>query len=208
MARTVLIVDSDTGILIDADGRGREMARFRKIAGRMLSIGKDPVVLDYGANGGTRLEISCGGGNGTEILLKADTVKVSNSLTVNGRTLDDIVASGSTGGSSSGSSGTNGIIGTDNEIAVATVQDPAHPDDATQRVTKVSLATSVNTLLARAASVVSAAEGGEYVLKSDLAGVVDGISVPDDATLDDVKGFLNTLLGRIRDLVAVEEETA
>ena len=76
MARCVLIVDSDTGKLVDVAGNVREGGRYKKLVARMLSADKNPV-LDYGANGGDRLEISNGGYPGEEVNIKAKVLKIN-----------------------------------------------------------------------------------------------------------------------------------
>lgn len=86
MARCVLIVDSETGKLIDAAGNVREGGRYRKFVSRMLSSDKNPV-LDYGANGGDKLEISNGGYPGAEVNIKARVLTISGDLRVNGNTI-------------------------------------------------------------------------------------------------------------------------
>ena len=86
MARCVLIVDSETGKLVDVAGNVREGGRYRKFIGRMLSSDRNPM-LDYGANGGSKLEISDGGYAGDEIDLKARLVNISGDLRVGGVTL-------------------------------------------------------------------------------------------------------------------------
>jgi len=91
MARVVVIVNSDTGALVDIAGNAREGGRYEKFAKRMLSTDKDPV-LDYGGNGGDVLIISANGENGKEIRLLADKVVVSNVLEINGKTMDDFVS--------------------------------------------------------------------------------------------------------------------
>ena len=94
MAKVIAIVDSNTGALVDVAGNTREGARYRRFAKRMLSIGENPTVLDYGANGATKLEVSDGGYAGEEISLKADAVKVSGTtFTVGGKKLEDIILS-------------------------------------------------------------------------------------------------------------------
>lgn len=91
MARVVVIVNSDTGALVDVAGNVREGGRYERFAKRMLSTDENPV-LDYGGNGGDTLVISANGGNGKEIRLHADKVVVMGDLEVSGKTLDDFVA--------------------------------------------------------------------------------------------------------------------
>lgn len=89
MARCVVIVDSETGKLIDVAGNARETGRYRKFSRRMLSSDTNPR-LDYGVNGGDSLEVSQGGYAGKEIKLLADKVSVSGELEVDGVSINQI----------------------------------------------------------------------------------------------------------------------
>lgn len=151
MARVVVMVDSATGKLIDANGTVREGARYRKFAGRILSLGLPTAELDYGANGATKLDVTCGGGTGDEINLKAKRVNISSSsrdavLSIDGKTLDEIIAAGG-----------------------------------------------------------SQAEG-QFVAKSDIADVVDGLYVADDASAEEVRDALRSLVYRLSELAGVQPE--
>jgi len=143
MARCVLIVDSATGKVIDVAGNVREGGRYRKFVGRMMSADANPV-LDYGVNGGNKLEISRGGYAGEEVKIKAATVKVSGDMEVAG----------------------------DLKVAGVSISDIAGCD-------------------------LSA-----LVSKEELAEAIEGLSVSEDATLEDVKSTLSALLENLAALVA------
>jgi len=150
MARVVAIVDSTSGALVDADGNVREGARYKKFAKRMLSLDKPTAVFDFGGNGATKLEVSAGGGAGDEINLKARSVSISAPspdsavLSVNGRTLEQIIADGGAGTSSIGR-----VVGTENEIEAETVTQ----DDV--EVRQISLAQAVRDKLVTIDSAIS-----------------------------------------------------
>lgn len=93
MSRVVLIADEDTGRLVDIFGSSRESGRYARFAKRMLSPGQNPV-LDYGADGGDRLEISASGANGSEVNILADVVNIPGELKVAGRTVEEMASDG------------------------------------------------------------------------------------------------------------------
>lgn len=93
MSRVVLIADEDTGRLVDIFGSSRESGRYARFAKRMLSPGRNPV-LDYGADGGDRLEISASGANGAEVNILADVVNIPGELKVAGRTVEEMASDG------------------------------------------------------------------------------------------------------------------
>lgn len=93
MSRLVLIADSETGRLVDVFGAPRESGRYARFAKRMLSADLNPV-LDYGANGGDKLEISAGGTNGAEVDILADVVNIPGELKVSGRTVEEMASEG------------------------------------------------------------------------------------------------------------------
>lgn len=193
MSRVVVIVDSSTGALIDANGDTREGARYKGLAKRMLSLGKPTTVLDYGGNGATRLEVSCNGGKGEQINLMANTVKVTGQLMINNQTIEDIIAGG---GSESGIAGM--ISGKDDEIDVETVQDP---QDEERQILQISLAPAVTEALGTAKDAADDLIGGAYVSKDDMASVVDGLYVGDESSLSDVRAVLKNLVERLSALV-------
>lgn len=89
MARVVVIVNSDTGTLVDVAGNSREGGRYGKFSQRMLT--PDGKNLDYGADGNDTLVISRGGRQGKEIRLLADKVVIPKDLEVNGKSLGDCI---------------------------------------------------------------------------------------------------------------------
>lgn len=93
MSRVVLIADEDTGRLVDIFGSSRESGRYARFAKRMLSPGRNPV-LDYGAGGGDKLEISASGANGAEVDILADVVNIPGELKVAGRTVEEMASDG------------------------------------------------------------------------------------------------------------------
>lgn len=206
MARVVLIIDSATGTMVDATGRGREGARYKRLAKRMLSLGKPTTVLDYGGNGATKLEVSNGGVAGDEISLKAATVNISTTdpstpavLKINGLTLAEIIASGG-----SGDSVLNKIVGKDGEISVTFIQDPAHPSDPSAQLLQISLDQTVAGKIDTIDQAIDDLSADGFVRKEDIARVIQDISFDDDYTLDDVKGMLRVLVQRLSDLAGVD----
>lgn len=93
MSRVVLIADEDTGRLVDIFGSSRESGRYARFAKRMLSPGRNPV-LDYGADGGDKLEISASGANGAVVDILADVVNIPGELKVAGRTVEEMASDG------------------------------------------------------------------------------------------------------------------
>ena len=185
MARVVLIIDSDTGKLVDVAGNPREGERYRKFVGRMLSA--DGTNLDYGVGGGSSLTVSKGGYNGDEIKLLADVVKVPGTLMVNGKTVEDVV-------DSRAEKTLKGVVGTPNQIVVT--QEKV-PDPSTGKLVpraRVSLDPSVVSKL----DVIGGLSG--FVSRGDIAEVVEGLSVNPGDDLADVKDVLGTLLNRLKAL--------
>lgn len=177
MARCVLIVDSETGKLIDVAGNVREGGRFRKFVARMLSADVNPI-LDYGANGGDSLEISNGGYAGKEVNIKAETVKINGV---------PISTSGSSGSSAN-------ISGKPGEIDVNEVES----SDPTKTVLQISIDTAIVEKLQQIDTALS--NLSSYVKKSDIAAVVEDLSVEQSDTLEEVKGTLDVLVDRLRQL--------
>ena len=222
MARVVLIVDSDTGSLVDVAGYSRESGRYSRFARRMMSTHVNPQ-LDYGVNGGNSLTISKGGNAGESINLIADMVNVSGGLKVGGKTIGEISEEGK-------ESVLGRVVGTDGEISVSTVLD----EETGKTARKVSLDQAVSTMLehvdelvdsidetiARISEALSGVESGledlagevetiasrlddienGYASRADVAGVADGIYISDEDTLEDVKDKLGILLFRIESL--------
>ena len=202
MAKVVLIVDSATGTMIDAAGRGREGARYKKFAKRMLSLGTPTTVLDYGGNGATKLDISKGGIAGEEINLRAEKVNISTSdpsipavLRINGNTLDEIIATGGQGDSL-----LEKITGKEGEISVDFVQDPERPTDPDARVLQIGLDQEIEGKIETIDRAIEEISPENLVSKEDIANVIRDIAFEDDYTLDDVKGMLRVLLQRLEEL--------
>jgi hypothetical protein len=156
----------------------------------MLSTDKNPN-LDFGGNGGDTLTISKGGGRGAAINLKANAVNVDGELYVGGKTIAEIAASGSDGLLSV-------LRGTKGEVYVDEVYVSDSSSGEERRYIQISLDPSVVGKL----EMIDAALGGitSLVKKSDVAALVEDLSVRDGDTLEDVKGTLRVLLDRIRNL--------
>lgn len=189
MSRVVAILDSTTGAFIDADGRVREGARYRKLAKRMLSLETPTTVLDYGGNGAASLEISNGGVQGEEISLAAKKVKVTGQLMVGGSTLDEIISAGGTDSNILGR-----VVGKDGEITANMIQDPS---DADRQLLQIALDPSVTDSIAAAKGVAEDVLDGKFASKDDITDLSDGLSVSDNSTLADVRAVLKTLIERI-----------
>lgn len=203
MSKVIAIVDSETGALVDVAGNPREGARYRRFVKRMMSIGVNPVVLDYGANGGTKLEVSKGGNDGEEIVLKAKTVKITGkNLIVDGKTLDEIISAGGTGSIFDDIREGNGI----------SVSQEPDPEDPEKTILVISLSEEVGTSLDRIGQALSEMDVDDFVKKEDLAEVIDGVSFDQDDTLDMVKSKLNFMVNKISEFIGTdsspsEEET-
>jgi len=202
MARVALIIDSETGKLIDVAGNPRETGRYARFARRMLSSDENPT-LDYGVNGGKVLTISRGGsaGSGTVINLVAETVRLSGSLKDrDGRTIEQIADSRLTGV-------LNRILGKTGEVKVT----PGVDQHTGASTVTVSLDPSVMTRLEQSDAAIERfgqeidsinGESEDYVKKSDIAACVDGLYVSDSDGIDAVKATLSSLLERLRALSA------
>lgn len=197
MARVVLIVDSETGRLIDVAGNAREGGRYKKLAKRMLS--PDGSQLDYGAAGGDSLTISKGGGRGRAINLLADEVNVPGSLVVGGKTIAEIAAGGAT-------TVLDDITGTEGQVDVSTTYVTDQSTGETRKVVVISLDALI---LAKLQAVEDALEDlSGFVSKSDMAAVVENLSVGDSDSPEVVRGTLQTLLERLHELAGDDQETA
>ena len=163
MSKVVVVIDSNTGAVIDVAGNKRETGRYAKFVKRMLSLDKDPT-LNFGFNGGDTLTISKNGGNGKAVNIKADVLNVSGEIKSNGQTLDKIAA-----GQIQSVLGM--IYGTDGEIDVTTLVDV----DTGNQYIQISLNPSVvNQLAALEKDMQEQADGtSKFVTKEDLASVVD-----------------------------------
>lgn len=192
MSKVVVVIDSNTGAVIDVAGNKRETGRYAKFVKRMLSLDKDPT-LNFGFNGGDTLTISKNGGNGKAVNIKADELNVSGEIKSNGQTLDKIAA-----GQIQSVLGM--IYGTDGEIDVATLVDA----DTGNQYIQISLnASIVNQLAALEKDMQEQADGtGKFVTKEDLASVVDGITIEEEDGVDELKEKLSTLLSNIAALAS------
>lgn len=178
MARVVLVVDSETGNLIDVAGNVREGGRYRKFAKRMLSPDVNPT-LDFGANGGDTLVVSKGGGRGAKIQLNADSVEVAGSMTVGGSTLKTIAVN---------SALSAGIVsGTDGEVSVSRLGDKF----------VISLDKSVIAKLGLIDDALGISEG--IATKKDIASIADDLTVSDSDDIESLKSTLGTIITRIAD---------
>lgn len=178
MSRVVAILDSDTGAFIDADGRVREGARYRKMAKRMLSLDKPTAVLDYGGNDADSLEISCKNADGEEIVLRARSVKISGEALVGGKTIGQMAFSEIE----------KGISGTPGEIVVSKVKDPSEQGKYLMRI---SLDGGLK------ASIESLGNLDGMVRKDDIAMAMSGLSLETGSTLEEVISVLKTLIARL-----------
>ena len=191
MARVVIIVDSNTGSLIDVAGNVREGGRYAKFAKRILS--EDRKNIDYNDT----LTISSGGSSGSAINLLADVVNVSD-IRIGGKTVKEI-ASGAAAGSLEGKEG---------EVVITekTVSDPS--TGASRNVTEISLDESVMSRLA----LIDTAIGGlsNVVRKSDIVTAVQDLT-GDLTSLEQVEQVLSELISRLAaiggDVPEEEEET-
>lgn len=177
MARIVLLVDPNTGALVDIAGRNREGGKFLKFVRRMLSLDKNPI-LDYGANGGDTLEISKNGAAGKTVNIKADTVNVSGDIKSKGQSMTDIAY------------GQIAVVltmirGKEGEISVSSETDA----ETGKTYLEISL---------------SAALSARYVSKQALAQALEDIEIHEDDTLEDVKTQFSALIGNLRDLAEAE----
>lgn len=208
MARVVLIVDSATGTMIDAAGRGREGARYRKLAKRMLSLGTPTAVLDYGGNGASKLEVSDGGDAGEEINLKASSVNILTSdpsspavLKVNGKTLEEIISS-----QAGGDALLDKIVGKEGEISVDLIQDPEHESDPSYQVLQISLDQSIEGKMETVEQALEDFSDEGFIRKADLERAIRNISFEENYTLEDVKGMLMALMQKLHALVGDGQE--
>ena len=194
MARTVAIIDSSTGKLIDADGKVREGDRYRKFAKRILSADKNPV-LDYGANGGNSLEISNGGSDGDVVLIRARSlVLTGGNLSVGGKTIEEMLSE------EKSEKILKDVVGKDGEISVGFIQDPERPDDMSAKVLQISLDQSIEGKIESITQAIEEIGPDSVVSKSDIARVVDGIDIDNETTPEEAVGLLGLLVERLKDL--------
>lgn len=193
MSRVVLIVDSESGALIDVAGNVREGGRYEAFAKRLLSLDKNPT-LDYGANGGDELTISKGGYPGAAINLKADEVRVSGRLLVEGR---DISSAATVKDALQQIKGAPGQI-------VTQISD--NPQTGKQELIVAIDGNLYGNIQAMSSAIASMVRAG-YVSKPELADVIYGISVEESDTLEDLKLKLGILLNRLSALVDQQDQS-
>lgn len=193
MSRVVLIVDSESGALIDVAGNVREGGRYEAFAKRLLSLDKNPT-LDYGANGGDELTISKGGYPGAAINLKADEVRVSGRLLVGGR---DISSAATVKDALQQIKGAPGQI-------VTQISD--NPQTGKQELIVAIDGNLYGNIQAMSSAIASMVRAG-YVSKPELADVIYGISVEESDTLEDLKLKLGILLNRLSALVDQQDQS-
>lgn len=193
MARVVIILNPNTGALIDVAGHSREDSRYLKFVKRMLSLDKNPI-LDYGNNGGDTLEISKGGSAGKAVNIKADVLNVSGEVKSGGKTIADIVNERISDVASI-------LKGKDGEIEITEKQD----EDSGQTYYEISLDSAVSTLIEQLDEELEAMQGvpKKYISKQSLSGALEGIEIHDEDTLEDVKAQFSAL---VRNLNAIASE--
>lgn len=192
MSRVVVVIDSATGAVVDVAGNKRETGRYAKFIKRMLSLDKNPT-LNYGYNGGDTLTISKNGNDGEAVNIKAKTLNVSGVIKSQGKTLDSIVADQI-------QSVLGMIYGTDGEVMVSTLIDPA----TSKPYLQISLDSSVvNQLAAIEEDIKEQADGSkQFVTKAALASAIDGIVIEEEDGIDELKTKFSTLLNNLSELVA------
>lgn len=193
MAKVVVIVDSETGRLVDVAGNGREGGRYARFVQRMLSLDENPV-LNYGANGGKELEISCNGLSGEEVKIKADLVSVSGVLSIGGENIEYVIGQNIDGVLK------DKIKGTDGEIDISHDKDLT---DGRQTIT-ISLGPSVKNRISELEDSVGNIGERGYVTKEEIASAIDGLRVYEDDSLDQVKTTLGLLIRRLAELSGAE----
>lgn len=184
MSRCILIIDSESGDLIDVAGNVRERARYLKFAKRILSNDENPV-LDYGANGGDTLTVSMDGGIGSAINLNARVVNIPGDIKLNGSSVRDMI-------SSEASDAMENIIGADGEIRV-------EKDPETGK-TVISLGHAVTEKLDMIDVAVGNLASNQFVSRQEIANAIYGLSIKDDDGLDQVKSTLRVLLERLGEI--------
>ena len=185
MARVVLVIDSDSGSLVDVAGSKRENGRYLKFAKRLMSLDKNPNI-DYGANGGDTLSISKGGSKGKEIKLLADTVTIPGALKVNGKTMDEIAANQM-------SQVLERLLGTPEEISII----PGIDEETGGQTYRIALDGAVVGKLTMMYDALDDIYKANYAKKEEVGSIADGLSVHEEDDLEDVKGVLMTILDRL-----------
>ena len=194
MARVVIIVDSNTGALIDVAGHRREDGRYMKFSGRMLSIDRNPI-LDYGNNGGDTLEISKKGSAGKAVIVKADVLDVTGDIKSKGKTVAEMVADRI-------SDVTSVLRGKPGEIVISEELD----EDTGQTYFEISLNDAVSSEIAALAEQLDVIRD-KCVSKRALSEALEDIEIHDEDTLEDVKTQFSALLSRLRAISSEAENS-
>ncbi len=194
MSRVVLIADSETGKLVDVAGNNREGGRYAKFAKRMLSSDTNPV-LDYGLNGGDTLNVSRNGGRGEKIRLDARTVEITGDVTIGGKSIQEIAAGMDV------DAVIGRIKGKAGEVLVTKTPDP---EDSTKQIIVISLDSQIPGSIMSLSQQVGNLISANYVRKSEIASVVDGISFSGLEDLDEVKQMLRIFINRLATIAGVE----
>lgn len=199
MSRVVVVIDSNTGAVIDVAGNKRETGRYAKFVKRMLSLDKNPT-LNFGGNGGDTLTISKNGNEGEAVNILTKVLNVSGVVKAKGQTLEEIAAGQIR-------SVLDMVYGTDGEVDVT-----EQTDKDGNPFLQISLNASVVNRLAalerdmeaQEASVANyatkanlAAAVESMVAKADLAAAVEGITIEEEDGIDEIKEKLATLLGNL-----------
>ena len=189
MARLVIVVDSETGELIDVAGNAREGGRYKKFAKRMLSTNKNPV-LDYGVNGGDSLEISKGGSEGVKIELMANKVNIAGNLPVYDEPIEDIAYD-------SAEPLLSQIKGTPGQISVSR----SYENNKTN--VNIALDGAISGLINQMGSSLSVIPN--MVSKGDIGNAVSGISVSGSDGIEEIRQKFSLLLSNLRRIVGVPD---
>lgn len=198
MSRVVVVIDSNTGAVIDVAGNKRETGRYAKFVKRMLSLDKNPT-LDFGGNGGNTLTIARNGGvvAGTTINLVAETVKVSGTIKdKDGRTMEQIA-------SDQLKYVLDRILGTTGEIDVYDVPNDSSSDssdDSSSPKIQIALSESIVNRIKNLEERAGGEAETSYITKDALLEALDGISVEEDDDFETVKQQFAALLGRLQEL--------
>lgn len=193
MARVVIILDPNTGALIDVAGHSREDSRYLKFVKRMLSLDKNPI-LDYGNNGGDTLEISKGGSAGKAVNIKADVLEVTGDIKSNGKTIAEIIADRI-------SDVTSILRGREGEIDVSEAVD----EETGEAYVLISLDEAISSTIENLMEQLEAIKEmpKKYVSKQSLSDALEGIEIHEEDTLEDVKAQFSAL---VRNLNAIASE--
>lgn len=199
MSRVVVVIDSNTGAVIDVAGNKRETGRYAKFIKRMLSLDKNPT-LDFGGNGGNTLTIARNGGvvAGTTINLVAETVKVSGTIKdKDGRTMEQIV-------SDQLKYVLDRIVGTTGEIDVYDASNDSSSDDSSLPKIQIALSESIVSRIKNLEDQAGGEDETSYITKDALLEALDGISVEEDDDFETVKQQFAALLGRLQELAGAD----